>query len=172
MSTASELIRKDILAGLESAFKNGALPEIQIDDTAIERPQNPEHGNFACSLPLKLAKPFKMSPLAIAKALAENLPSNGVIGNASVAAPGFINITLDRRWVLNQVHWIRDNPEVFSDIAIGMAEERAQYFKNIPNERLRDIEVLEESSWALRKYVEDMTKRLDYQDKVKTIVTR
>ena len=27
-----------------------------------------------------------------------------------------------------------------SDIAIGMAEERAQYFKNIPNERLRDIE--------------------------------
>ena len=59
-----------------------------------------------------------------------------------------------------------------SDIAIGMAEERAQYFKNIPNERLRDIEVLEESSWALRKYVEDMTKRLDYQDKVKTIVTR
>jgi len=59
-----------------------------------------------------------------------------------------------------------------SDIAIGMAEERAQYFKSIPNERLRDIGVLEESSWALRKYVEDMTKRLDYQDKVQTIVTR
>ena len=137
MSTASELIRKDILAGLESAFEKGTLPEIQVDDAAIERPQNPEHGNFACSLPLKLAKPFKMNPLAIAKALTENLPTNGVIGNASVVAPGFINITLDRRWVLDQVHWIRDNPETFSDISIGKGKSvQVEYVSANPTGRL------------------------------------
>jgi len=69
-----------------------------------------------------------------------------------------------------------DNPDNVkndvADVAIGMNEERAQFFKKIPNERLRQIGALESANTSIRKYVEDMTKKLDYKEKSKTILTK
>ena len=53
-----------------------------------------------------------------------------------------------------------------SEVAIGVAEERAKFFRNVPNEELRDIGALEDPGTSIRKYIEDMTKRIDYLDKV------
>ena len=61
-------------------------------------------------------------------------------------------------------------PDV-ADISIGTNESRAKYFREIPNERLRDIGALEEANTAIRRYVEDMTKRLDYKEKFQTTLT-
>ena len=72
------------------------------------------------------------------------------------------------------------------DIAIGMAEARQQYFINIPNEYLRrgidmetgnllpkdnDAGLLLSPEIALRKYVEDMEKRLDYEKRAVVVPT-
>ena len=72
------------------------------------------------------------------------------------------------------------------DIAIGMAETRQQYFINIPNEYLRrgidmetgnllpkdnDAGLLLSPEIALRKYVEDMEKRLDYEKRAVVVPT-
>ena len=43
----------------------------------IERPADPEHGDFASNLALKLARPYRMAPLAIANALAAELATRG-----------------------------------------------------------------------------------------------
>ena len=62
-------------------------------------------------------------------------------------------------------------PEV-ADVAIGTNEARAQYFREIPNERLRDIGALEDANTAIRRYINDMTKRLDYKEKFQTTLTK
>jgi len=63
----------------------------------LERPANPEHGDLASSLALRLARPCRMAPLRIAEALAAELAADAaeegsLIGSVAVAAPGFLNI--------------------------------------------------------------------------------
>ena len=66
-----------------------------------------------------------------------------------------------------------DNPhDDVSDVSVGMAKERSEAFANIPNTALRDIEVIQDPFVAITTYIQDMTKRMDYKDKVKTTITR
>jgi arginyl-tRNA synthetase len=63
----------------------------------IERPGNPEHGDLASNLALKLARPLRRSPMAIAEAIAGALrdgPDAALLGEVQVAAPGFLNVRL------------------------------------------------------------------------------
>ena len=67
-----------------------ALPEVK-----IERPKSREHGDYATSVALSLAKPTGLPPRQIATALAEHLSHMSGIASAEVAGPGFVNIRLD-----------------------------------------------------------------------------
>ena len=42
-----------VLAGLREAQAQGNLPEAEVDDAVVERPNNPEHGYLSSTLPLK-----------------------------------------------------------------------------------------------------------------------
>jgi len=64
------------------------------DDVAviIERPRQPQHGDYACSVALQLAKRLKRNPREVAAALLQALPSSPHIAKAEVAGAGFINL--------------------------------------------------------------------------------
>jgi arginyl-tRNA synthetase len=68
------MIRDELATLLEKAFmqaqKNELLPSMAMPEIVLERPQNPEHGDYAAPLPLRLARAARMNPLAIAKNLA------------------------------------------------------------------------------------------------------
>ncbi len=108
--------------GLVSAQKTDDLPPVAVEDIAIERPQNPEHGDFASSLPLKLARPMRMNPLQIAERITANIPSDDTLESADVAAPGFINFTLKRSWLLAQVDAIRSDGDTFGNVDVGKGQ--------------------------------------------------
>ena len=115
----AELVKQ----ALDAAQASDALPRVDIEDIAVERPQNAEHGDFATSLPLKLARPMRMNPLQIAERIAENL-SNGsggadLLQSATVARPGFINFTLKHSWLQGQVEAVRASAYEFGNIAVG-----------------------------------------------------
>ena len=94
----------DMLAeALRRAQADGALPALEHQDPAVERPQNQEHGDYASSLPLKMARSARMSPLAIAEILRERLPEQEEVTSVTVAPPGFVNFGLDSRWIMQQV---------------------------------------------------------------------
>ena len=82
LKTTADLIRASILEGLENAIKSGELPSLVTEDASVERPQNPEHGNFASSLPMKLARQLKMPPIDIARIISNHMPyeRNSIIG--------------------------------------------------------------------------------------------
>jgi arginyl-tRNA synthetase len=62
---------------------------------AVERPRNPEHGDYATNLALQVAKKAGVNPRELAGWLADEL--NGVRGISAVeiAGPGFLNIRVD-----------------------------------------------------------------------------
>jgi arginyl-tRNA synthetase len=77
-----------------AAVERGALPVPVPDDVVVERPKNPEHGDYATNVALRLAKPAGQPPRAVAELLAEELRARPGIAAVDVAGPGFLNITL------------------------------------------------------------------------------
>ncbi|GAA3905414.1 arginine--tRNA ligase [Actinoplanes auranticolor] len=67
------------------------LPET----TTVERPRNPEHGDYASTMAMQLAKKAGVAPRELAAALAEELSSRPGIKSVEIAGPGFLNIRLD-----------------------------------------------------------------------------
>jgi len=93
-------VRRAVQAAWERATAEGALPAVPADAVApvveIDHPGNPEHGDLASNLALKLAKPLRRPPMAIAEALAGALRAEAadLLGEVSVAPPGFLNMRL------------------------------------------------------------------------------
>jgi arginyl-tRNA synthetase len=93
------------------ALASGALPPVPADQPVptveIVRPDNPEHGDFASNLALKLARPLRRNPMAIADSIAEELRrdphAENPIGSVEVAPPGFLNLRLAPSAVLGAV---------------------------------------------------------------------
>ncbi len=104
---ASAAQRDEVLAA-------AALPEV-----VIERPQNPEHGDYASSLPLKLARTTKKAPADIAGKIIEFLPPLPEVSKIVVAAPGFINFCLSTDWLAKQVNAILEADRTYGDFSMG-----------------------------------------------------
>lgn len=68
-----------------------ALPETVV----VERPRNPEHGDYATNVALQVAKKVGMNPRELASLLADALQAREEIASAEIAGPGFLNIRLN-----------------------------------------------------------------------------
>jgi arginyl-tRNA synthetase len=64
------------------------------DAVTIERPRNPEHGDYATNLALQVAKKVGVAPRDLAGWLAEGLTGADGVAVAEVAGPGFLNLRL------------------------------------------------------------------------------
>jgi arginyl-tRNA synthetase len=117
------MIRHDIERMLEQALQEaharGLLPATGFAEVAVEHPQNAERGDFASSLPLKIARSARMDPLAVAKAIVGLLPASGAIENVEIAPPGFINFKLKPTWLAAQVDAILQAGECWGDTDVG-----------------------------------------------------
>lgn len=107
-------ILADHLAGaLDAAIEQGKLPQGLSVRPQIEKPRDPQHGDYATNVAMMLAKPAKMAPAQIAKVLLEHLPTDGLIAKASVAGPGFINLSLSLDWLRDNVRAILGEKEAY-----------------------------------------------------------
>jgi arginyl-tRNA synthetase len=110
MSLRGEITRA-IRDARDRAIAAGALsvPEgIGLPDIGLERPANPDHGDWASNAAMQLAPLLRAAPLAIAGAINDHLEPEPAIASVEVAPPGFLNIRLDTAWVAAQVGPIRD----------------------------------------------------------------
>jgi arginyl-tRNA synthetase len=60
----------------------------------LDRPKNRDHGDYATSVALALAKPSGLAPRVIAEIIAEGLKARADIAAVEIAGAGFVNITL------------------------------------------------------------------------------
>ena len=137
MTTVPEMLSVSIKKAFELAQKDNLIANVEIGDTAVERPQNPGHGDYASSLPLKLAKPLKKNPMEIANVLAEYLKKDEILDDVVVANPGFLNFVLSSRWLQNQVDQILSNPESYGVTSAGKDKKfQIEYISANPTGRL------------------------------------
>jgi len=96
-------IRQVTPAALADLVRSSAVQVLAargIDDTVlpeqvtIERPRNPDHGDYATNLALQVAKKAGLKPRDFAEALAEAVAATDGVASAEVAGPGFLNFRL------------------------------------------------------------------------------
>ena len=75
----------------EHGLDIAALPEA----VTVERPRNPEHGDYATNVALQLAKKVGANPRELAGWLAAALAEQDGIASADVAGPGFVNLRIE-----------------------------------------------------------------------------
>jgi arginyl-tRNA synthetase len=81
----------DLVDRLRAALQAAGLPDADPD---LERPRQPEHGEWATTLALRLAKPAKQPPREIAQQVVDHLDTPEQVATVEIAGPGFINFRL------------------------------------------------------------------------------
>ena len=97
-------LRTQVRRSIEVAWRHAeadlpAPTEPHDAPVTIERPADPDRGDFASTIALRLAKPYRRAPLEIAKAIAAHVVTTASdptspIASVEVAPPGFLNIRL------------------------------------------------------------------------------
>lgn len=114
--TIRESLEKVLHEALSAAVEAGDLPLDEVPTPTLERPREEGHGDWACTIAMRLAKAAHMNPRAIAQILLDHLPENNMIASAEIAGPGFINLTLA--------------PSVFQSIVSEVREEGDNFGKS------------------------------------------
>ncbi|WP_040865156.1 arginine--tRNA ligase [Nocardia exalbida] len=74
--------------------ERGLDPAVLPDEVTVERPRNPEHGDYATNVAMQVAKRAGTKPRDLATWLADALAEADGVAAAEVAGPGFLNIRL------------------------------------------------------------------------------
>ena len=96
MSSQIEQLEAAIKAAITRAITTDAFAGVTPTSITLERPKNRDHGDYATSVALQLAKAAEKNPRDVAQIIAEQLKGVDGISKVEIAGPGFINITLNR----------------------------------------------------------------------------
>jgi arginyl-tRNA synthetase len=75
-----------------------ALADVAGAELELERPGDPEHGDYATNVALQLAGTRRLPPREIAAEIAEAATGLEAVDRAEVAGPGFVNFFLRDEW--------------------------------------------------------------------------
>lgn len=118
-----EVLTAAIHSAIESAVADGLLTSEVLDAPALseitlERPKNRDHGDYATSIALALAKVAGKTPHDIANIVQSRISGNSAIEKVEIAGPGFINVTLAKTSQGAIVRTILTEGEKFGRVSI------------------------------------------------------
>ncbi|RRO88754.1 arginine--tRNA ligase, partial [Corynebacterium bovis] len=88
MSTVITTTARAVLA--DHGLDQSVVPE----RVTVERPRNPEHGDYATNIAMQVAKKAGTNPRELGTWIAAALAERDDVDEATVAGPGFVNIRL------------------------------------------------------------------------------
>src|SRR6266851_5376352 len=103
MTPARDLVASALSDALARAAKANGWEGTAAVSIDVEVPANTAHGDYATSIPMRLAKTLRKAPRDIASALAEHVETKAPIASVEVAGGGFVNVRLDEAWLRAQV---------------------------------------------------------------------
>jgi arginyl-tRNA synthetase len=121
-------LRALVHAALQHAQSDGSLPPFELPSIDLQRPKQPEHGDYSTNIAMVAAAaarksdPSKANPRQIAQAIVDHLPASNLIGSAELAGPGFINFRLSDSFLQEQVIAILQAGESVGNIDRGKGQ--------------------------------------------------
>ena len=121
------VIIRDLIVGkvqraVEEARREGVLHLDTLPPIAVEHPSNPQHGDFATSLPLRLARATRINPMKIAEELVKLISPGEEVAQVWEAPPGFINFRLRDGWLTREVETIREAGPGYGVLQVGLGQ--------------------------------------------------
>ena len=85
----------DLDAAIRAALVAAGLPEADPD---LEKPKQADHGDWATTVALRLAKPVGSNPRELAQLVVDHLEVPAVVEEVTIAGPGFVNLRFSHRY--------------------------------------------------------------------------
>jgi len=115
-------IERLVQEAVHRAQEGGLIPPVAPPPSTVERPQRPDHGDYASNIALRLARAVGLPPHEVAKIIASHLPSSPMISSVEVASPGFLNFRLSPSWLASQIDEVLKAGERFGQLGIGQGQ--------------------------------------------------
>ena len=87
----------------------------ELDKIDLKKSSRKDLGDYQINECMSLAKTYHKSPQSIANEVADQMNSHDEFVNVNVAGPGFINITLSEKFLLDNVNSVLENPKELID---------------------------------------------------------
>ena len=108
-ASLTDQLAADVQAAVVRAFTAAGFTGQVPASISLERPKNRDHGDYATSIALQLAKEAGKSPRDVAVVLQLEIAKIAGVSAVDIAGPGFINITLNRATQAELVRTILTN---------------------------------------------------------------
>jgi arginyl-tRNA synthetase len=103
---ARDVVAAALAEALARAARERGWEGIASEPMDVHVPANPAHGDYATSIPMRLAKTLRKPPREIASAIKDKLELRPPLASAEVGGGGFVNVRLDESWLRSQVEAI------------------------------------------------------------------
>jgi arginyl-tRNA synthetase len=87
----------------------------------VERARDPQHGDFASNIAMRLAKAARKNPRELAQAIINALPASPLLAKAELAGAGFINFRLAKDAWFAELHEIAARADAYGRSQSGAA---------------------------------------------------
>ena len=124
-------LRDLISETIRNAQAAGDLPEYELPEIVLDHPKQADIGDFATPVAMQSAKLARKAPMQIAQILLKHLPATDAVAHAEAAAPGFINLTLNERWLARQVEAILAAGSAYGKVNIGKGKRTQVEFVSV-----------------------------------------
>ena len=112
-ASLTDQLSADVQAAVTRAFAAAGFTGQVPATITLERPKNRDHGDYATSIALQLAKEAGKSPREVAEVLLPEIAKIVGVSDVDIAGPGFINITLNRATQAELVRTILTNKKEY-----------------------------------------------------------
>ena len=112
-ASLTDQLAADVQAAVARAFTAAGFTGQVPASITLERPKNRDHGDYATSIALQLAKEAGKSPRDVAAVLQREIAKIAGVSAVDIAGPGFINITLNRATQAELVRTILTNKKEY-----------------------------------------------------------
>lgn len=106
---------------LQCIIKNSLPIDIPFDKIIVDIPKDKKNGDYSTNVAFLLTKELKSNPMAIANDIKDRI-SDDIIDRVEVANPGFINIYLSKKFLLNNINVILSEGKNYGKSTYGNDE--------------------------------------------------
>ncbi len=112
-------IKQLVSVAFEQLKVDGELAQDISAEIVIEYARDKSHGDFACNIAMRLAKPARRKPREIAELIIAKIPASAMLKSVDIAGPGFINFTLAETAFFDVVKNIIKQGKAFGQSNVG-----------------------------------------------------